>query len=88
MKEKRFKKILSQEDIPKNYFDLIGTAEYVSPEMLESKETFPSSDLWALGIIIFQFFHGKTPFVGSNQQETINNILQKKEIEMSSVLIF
>jgi 3-phosphoinositide dependent protein kinase-1 len=68
--------------------DLIGTAEYVSPEMIESKKTTFSSDLWALGIILYQFFHGKTPFMGNSQQETIKNILQRKKFEYSKVLKF
>jgi serine/threonine protein kinase len=37
----------------------VGTAEYVSPELLENLGAVPASDLWALGCIVFQFFTGK-----------------------------
>lgn len=40
----------------------MGTAEYVSPELLEDDVTYKSSDLWALGVIIFNAFTGSTPF--------------------------
>lgn len=42
--------------------DLIGTPEYISPESLFHGESSPSVDLWALGCIIYLFFHGVTPF--------------------------
>ncbi|XP_075224053.1 phosphoinositide-dependent kinase 1 isoform X2 [Lycorma delicatula] len=44
----------------KNSF--VGTAQYVSPELLVDKKTSPSSDLWALGCIIYQMISGLPPF--------------------------
>jgi len=40
----------------------VGTAEYVSPEMLNHTYCGKAGDLWALGCIIYQLFAGKTPF--------------------------
>ena len=36
--------------------DLVGTEYYVSPEMLTDKKSSFSSDLWALGVIIYQLY--------------------------------
>jgi serine/threonine protein kinase len=40
----------------------VGTAQYVSPELLSEKSASRSSDLWALGCIIYQMVSGLPPF--------------------------
>lgn len=40
----------------------VGTAQYVSPELLTEKTITASSDLWALGCIIYQMIAGLPPF--------------------------
>lgn len=40
----------------------VGTAQYVSPEVLCSKEATNACDIWALGCIMFQMISGKFPF--------------------------
>ena len=67
--------------------DLIGTAEYISPEMIDKGKSYFSSDLWALGIILFQVLHGFTPFVGSNQDNTVLNIINKNMTQISEVYL-
>lgn len=45
----------------------VGTAEYVSPELLQDKVAYKSSDLWALGCIIYQLLAGRPPFHAPNE---------------------
>lgn len=55
---------------------LVGTAEYASPEMLSNSVTDSiSTDIWALGCIIYKFFHGRTPFKGGSEMVIFDNIL-------------
>ena len=53
----------------------VGTAQYVSPELLKDKQAGLSSDLWALGCIIFQMLAGKYPFQAPNEYLTFQQIL-------------
>lgn len=45
----------------------VGTAQYVSPEVLTGKETTPASDLWALGCILYQMVTSVPPFVSQTE---------------------
>ncbi|KAM3145378.1 hypothetical protein pb186bvf_002422 [Paramecium bursaria] len=46
----------------------VGTSEYISPELIDHSQIGPQSDLWALGILIYQLFTGITPYqAGQNE---------------------
>lgn len=53
----------------------VGTAEYVSPELLTDKNACKASDLWAFGCIIYQLLAGRPPFKASNEYQTFQKIV-------------
>lgn len=56
------KSILDENKPRQRTNSFVGTAQYVSPELLTEKTISPSSDLWALGCIIYQMIAGLPPF--------------------------
>ncbi|KAM9891588.1 hypothetical protein OXX79_010622 [Metschnikowia pulcherrima] len=52
----------------------VGTAEYVSPELLENKYCGKPGDLWAFGCILYQMIAGKPPFKATNEYLTFQKI--------------
>ncbi|PRT56409.1 Serine/threonine-protein kinase PKH2 [Wickerhamiella sorbophila] len=54
----------------------VGTAEYVSPELLSQKTQGKSADIWAFGCVLFQMIAGNPPFQGSTQYLTFQRIVK------------
>ncbi|KAH6620643.1 kinase-like domain-containing protein [Chaetomium sp. MPI-SDFR-AT-0129] len=53
----------------------VGTAEYVSPELLTDKAVGKPSDLWAFGCIIYQLLVGRPPFKAGTEYLTFQKIV-------------
>ncbi|KAL3088655.1 hypothetical protein niasHT_023273 [Heterodera trifolii] len=53
----------------------VGTAHYISPEVLKSEDVGPECDYWALGAIIFQMISGQPPFRAVNEYKILKKIL-------------
>jgi len=55
---------------------LAGTLHYISPEVLKGDLPDPRSDIWALGVVLYEMAAGSPPFHGRSVFELTTSILQ------------
>lgn len=58
--------------------DIIGTPDYVAPEVLDYEPLNIQTDMWSLGVLTYVMLTACSPFAGESQQETFCNITQVK----------
>ncbi|XP_010877978.1 serine/threonine-protein kinase 17B [Esox lucius] len=56
--------------------EILGTPEYVAPEILNYEPITTATDLWSVGVISYMLVTGESPFAGSDKQETYLNVSQ------------
>lgn len=56
---------------------ILGTPEYLAPELLRGEQAGPSSDLWSLGVTLYYALEGRSPFRGEDMAATIAALLSE-----------
>jgi len=60
---------------------VIGTINYMAPEQISGRGSFPDSDIYSLGIIFYEMITGEKPFFGETTIDIMKQILDKSPIE-------
>jgi cell cycle protein kinase DBF2 len=73
---------------------IVGSPDYMAPEVLRGKPYSYAVDYWSLGCILFEFLAGFPPFSGGTPEETWTNlknwtkVLRRPEYDKPEDLIF
>jgi serine/threonine protein kinase/Tfp pilus assembly protein PilF len=58
-----------------NLSGLLGTVHYMSPEQVQGKTIDERSDIFSLGVTLFELLHGKRPFEGESNLAILSKII-------------
>jgi serine/threonine protein kinase len=64
---------------------VLGTPYYMSPEQLRGLKVGPASDLFSLGVSLYQLLAGHLPFTGKNAMEVMGKIAKEPHADILSV---
>ncbi|XP_061905384.1 serine/threonine kinase 17a like [Entelurus aequoreus] len=56
--------------------EILGTPEYVAPEILNYEPISTATDMWSIGVLTYVMLTGESPFLGDDKQGTFLNISQ------------
>jgi serine/threonine protein kinase/predicted Zn-dependent protease len=63
----------------------MGTVIYMSPEQARGEETDGRTDVWALGVVLYEMLSGRLPFRGDRDQAVIYSILNEEPEPLSAM---
>jgi predicted esterase len=64
---------------------IMGTPHYMSPEQARGETAAETSDLWSLGVVLYEGVAGRCPFAGASPAEIMSGIVAREPVPLSSL---
>ena len=64
----------------------MGTVAYMSPEQAQGEEVDSRTDIWSLGVVLYELLTGHLPFEGGNDQSVVYSIINKEPKPISDLV--
>ena len=63
----------------------VGTVAYLAPEQIQRQESDERSDIWSLGVVLYEMITGRSPFEGERDEATLYAILHEEPTPISQL---
>ena len=67
-----------------NLGSILGTVRYMSPEQARGAPVDKGTDIWSLGVVLYEMVTGHAPFTGETPGEVMSSILEKEPPPLTS----
>ena len=64
---------------------MVGTADYMSPEQIRGENLDPRSDIFSLGVVLYEMITGRLPFLAEHESAILYRILHEEPAPVTSL---